>query len=125
MGQNPAQGSKHMTVIGLAQSNIIKPIQRAKHKTSRFLAMVLIFAIGISIFLYVLQVNSISTKDYTIREFKIQISELENRNKLLQIDVSNLKSINGLQTRTEDFHMVVAKEIEYVNLSMINNVAIK
>ncbi|MBU3922961.1 hypothetical protein KJ684_01850 [Patescibacteria group bacterium] len=121
-----------MTVIGLAQSNVIKSKSSVyrektccKNKANKFLAIALIFVIGLSVFFYLFQVNNISTKDYKIREIKKQASEIENRNKILQVSVSSLKSINGLQIKTQDFDMVAAQEIEYVNLSAVNGVAIK
>lgn len=114
-----------MTVISLAQSNIVHPRSSAykkeinqKQKTRRFLAIILIFCLISSVFLYVLQTNSIAAKGYKIRDFKKQIRELEDRNKTLQVNISNLKSINVLQSKTENLDMVKAESIEYVTLPL-------
>lgn len=114
-----------MTVISLAQSNIIRSRSSAykkeinqKQKTRKFLAIILIFCIIISVFFYVFQTNSIAAKGYKIRSFKKQIRELGDKNKALQVNTSNLKSINILQSKTEDLDMVRAESIEYVTLPL-------
>lgn len=112
-----------MTVISLVQSNIIhrhssvyKEKSSQKKKARRFLAMVLIGCIIIVASLYILQVNSIAAKGYKIRDLKKQINELKDRNKAFQVNISNLKSIDNLQSKTETFNMVKAQDIEYVTL---------
>jgi len=114
-----------MTVIGLAQSHIIrsqsslyKEEVSRKNKARRFLAMILIFSIIAVIFLYVLQINSIASSDYKIRDLKKVIGELEDKNKVLQVNISNLKSIESLQSLSKDFNMVKAQNIEYVALPL-------
>ena len=116
-----------MTVISLVQSNIIRSrssvfkteLCRGK-KTRRFLAITLIFSIITGVFLYVLQVNNIASKDYKIRDLKKEIEKLGDKNRTLQVNISNLKSISVLQTKTETLDMVKAQNIEYVILPLTN-----
>lgn len=112
-----------MTVISLVQSNIIRSRSSIykekvlqKNKARRFLVVVLIFSIVIVLFFYILQANTITTKGYKIRDLKKQITELENENKILQVNISNLKSISALQSKIESFNMVKAENIDYVTL---------
>jgi cell division protein FtsB len=114
-----------MTVISLIQSNIIhrrssahKELTSQKDKARRFLAILLIFSLFLILFLYVLQVNNIAADGYKIRGLKERIEALENRNKILQVNISNLKSIGVLQSKTESFNMVKAQTIEYVTLPL-------
>lgn len=121
-----------MTVISLAQSHIIRHRSSAfkkeafqKNKVRKFLAILLIFFIVATIFFYILQVNTIAAKGYKIRGLKKRIDELQNKNKLLQVNVSNLKSIHVLQSKTESFDMVKAQSVEYVDLPTTSVVAAK
>lgn len=121
-----------MTVISLVQSNIIRQRSSAykerifqKNKARKFLAILLIFLIVSFCFLYILQVNSLAAKSYKIRDFKKEISGLGEKNKALQVNISNLKSINVLQSKTRDFNMVEAQNIEYVVLPLDSVVAAK
>jgi len=112
-----------MTVISLVQSNIIHRHSSAhkeeilqKNKSRKCLAMFLIGCIIIVSFFYIFQVNKITGKGYKIRDLKKQTNELSEKNKTFQINVSNLKSMGNLQSRTQNFNMVKAQSIEYVTL---------
>jgi len=111
-----------MTVISLAHSNIIRLQAHAscrypkKVKTKKLLVMFLIFAIGLFGLTYVLQVNSITSNGYKIRSLKNQLNELDDQNKILQVSISDLKSINVLQIKSENFGMMKAQEVEYLAL---------
>ena len=116
----------------MVQSNIIhrnssahKELTSQKNKARRFFAILLIFSLLLILFLYVLQVNSTATKGYKIRSLKKRIEVLENKNKILQVDISNLKSIGVLQSKIETFNMVKAQTIEYVTLPLTSIVAEK
>lgn len=121
-----------MTVTSLAQSHIIrsrssvfKKEDSRKNKTRKFLAVLLIFFIVSIVFFYILQVNTIAAKGYKIRTLNKRIDELQNKNKALQVSVSNLKSIHVLQSKTESFDMVKAQSIDYVDLPTASVVAAK
>lgn len=112
-----------MTVISLVQSNIVRSHSSIhkeeishKKKTRRLLAIVLISLIVIALLFYVFQVNSTAAKGYKIRGLKKRIDTLKDRNKVLQVNISNLKSIGNLQSKTETFNMTEAQSIEYVTL---------
>lgn len=121
-----------MTVISLVQSNIVRSRSSIykrevsqKNKARSFLAVLLVLFIVTVIFFYVLQVNSTAAGGYRIKSLKKQINELEDKNKTLQVNISNLKSINVLQSKTEKFNMIEARNIEYVNVSPTNVVVAK
>ena len=109
-----------MTVISLVQSNIIRSRAASKDgsprriRTKKLVVMILISAIALAAFFYVVQTSSITAKDYEIRKMRKQINELENKNRELQITISDLKSINVLESRTESFGMIKAQSIEYL-----------
>ena len=68
--------------------------------------MFLVFSIVVCGFLYVLQTSSSTAKGYRIRTLKNQFNELSEINKTFQINISNLKSVNFLQSKTEGLKMV-------------------
>ncbi len=82
--------------------------------------MVLVFAILVSGLFYLFQVNNITTKGYKITAFKKQINDLEDKNKALQISISDLKSINVLQIKSESFGMIKAQSVDYLALPQVN-----
>ena len=77
---------------------------------------VLFIAILAAGFLCVLQTNNITAGGYKIRNLQKQTNELEVINRTLQLDVSNLKSMNILQVKSETLDMVKARQIDYVSL---------
>jgi hypothetical protein len=115
-----------MTVISLAHSNIIRLQAHAscrnpgKVKAKKLLVMFLIFAIGLFGLTYVLQVNNITGNGYKIKSLKNQLNELDEQNKVLQISISDLKSINALQTKSESFGMTKAQEVEYLAIPPVD-----
>lgn len=112
-----------MTVISLVQSNIVRfrssvhrEVVFQKNKARRLLAIILIFSVILVSICYILQVNTIATKGYKIRGLKKQIDGLKDKNKTLQIEISNLKSIEVLQSKSVSSKMMKAEDIEYVTL---------
>lgn len=121
-----------MSVLSLVQSNIVRSHSSAyrekisqKNKATRLLAIVLVACIILALFIYIFQVNSLASKGYKINGLKKKIEQLEDENKTLRINISNLKSINSLQTKTKDFNMVEAENIEYVILPPASVVVVK
>ena len=116
-----------MTVISLAQSNIIRSRSSAfkeeinqKRKVRKILAIILIFGVLFVFILNILQANSITAKDYKIRDLKQRITQLEDKNRALQVNISNLKSISILESKIEAYDMTKAQNIEYVIISPTN-----
>ena len=89
------------------------------------MAWVLIFAIFLFGFLYVFATNNIAAKGYKISNLQKQTRELESINKTLQVEVSNLKSNNILEAKSNDLNMVKAQKIEYVSLSKTSAMLVK
>ncbi|MDP2934524.1 MAG: hypothetical protein Q8N59_02045 [bacterium] len=122
-----------MTVISLAhtnitraQSSVFKGVART-HKTKRLLAILLVFSIVVCGFLYVMKTSASTAKGYKIRTLKNQFNEFNEINKTFQISISNLKSINFLQSKTEGLKMVQVRVqgIEYLAFPSANVVAAK
>ena len=112
-----------MTVTSLVHSNIIRSHHstrrienRQSKKTKKFLIYVLIFAIFVCGLSYLFVANSIVAKGYEIQKLIKQTNELNSLNKNLQVEVSNLKSINFLGAKTNDLEMIKAQKIDYVSL---------
>jgi len=112
-----------MTVANLVHSNIVrsrcsvyKTESFQTRKTRKCTAGVLIFTVLLAGFLYVFATNNIAVKGYKIRSLQKQSNELDTTNKSLQVEVSNLKSINVLEAMSEGLEMVKAQKIEYVSL---------
>ena len=112
-----------MTVISLVQTNILRShssvrrgVLSEQKRARRFMVAVLFITILAAGFLYVLQTNNITAGGYKIRNLQKQTNELEVTNRTLQLDVSNLKSMNILQVKSETLDMVKARQIDYVSL---------
>jgi len=112
-----------MTVTSLVQTNILhshssvrRRVLSGQKKARRFMVAVLFIAILAAGFLYVFQTNNITAEGYKIRNLQKQINELEVVNRTLQLNVSDLKSINMLQAKSETLDMVKARQIDYVSL---------
>ena len=108
------------------QSSFSRGMTRT-HKTRKLLAIFLIFSIVICGFLYVLQTNIGTAQGYKIRALKKEFNDLNEINKNFQIAVSNLKSINFLQSKMGELKMVQVQVqgIEYLAFPSINAVAAK
>ena len=109
-----------MTVATLVHSNIVRSHYskigaRAEKRAKKYLAGVLLCAIFALGFLYVLEANNIAARDYKIRELQKQTKELDAINKVLQVEVSNLKSINILEANSNNLEMVKAQKVDYVS----------
>lgn len=76
-------------------------------------------------FLYVFTTNNIAARGYKISDLQKQARELESINKTLQVEVSNLKSNNILEAKSNDLNMVKAQKIEYVSLSKTSAMLVK
>ena len=112
-----------MTVISLVQTNILRSHSSVRRgllseqkRARKFMVAVLFIAILAAGFLYVFQTNNITAEGYKIRNLQKQINESEAINRTLQLDVSNLKSMNMLQAKSETLDMVRARQIDYVSL---------
>jgi len=121
-----------MTVASLAHTNIVRSnssIYRTnigqEKKTRKFVVGVLFFVIFVCGLLYIFVTTNIATKSYKIRDLSIQINELESANKFFQVEVSNLKSVNILESKGSELQMVKAQKVEYVSLPRASALLIK
>jgi cell division protein FtsL len=112
-----------MTVASLTHSNVVRPTHSnyrisagQKNKTKKLVVNVLLFSIFVCSLLYVFATTNIVAQGYKIRNLSKQVNESESTNKGLQVEVSNLKSINMLEAKSIDLQMVKAQKIEYVSL---------
>ena len=116
-----------MTVISLVHANIIhsqssisKEGCSKQAKTRKLLVVFLLSGILLVGLFYVLQVNSITSNGYQIRNLKKQQVELEDKTNTLEITISDLKSVNFLESKTESFGMVKAQNIEYLAIPPVD-----
>ena len=74
-----------------------------------------------------MQTSSSTGKGYKIRTLKNQLNELSEVNKNFEIIISNLKSVDFLQSKMEGLKMVQAQvqNIEYLAFPSVNAVAAK
>ena len=112
-----------MTVTSLVHSNVVRSSRsvyraefKAQRKIRRCVACTLIAFLFICGILYIFITNNIATKGYTIKNLTKQAGELYAVNKNLQVEISNLKSINVLREKSNDLKMVKAQKIDYVSL---------
>lgn len=79
----------------------------------RFSLMVFIVVFG---FLYIWQVNSVSTKGYEISDLEQKIKELEQENRKLDVHIAEYSSMQSIQTRLANANLVPADTVEYITL---------
>lgn len=91
--------------------------QRTKTKTKYsilhlnifLLAAILIFSVT-----YLLEINSLSTKGYNIKQMEQKIKTLEVENKHLEVQASNLQSISRIQGQAAKSNFVPIGRADYI-----------
>lgn len=73
-------------------------------------------------FLYLWQVNKVSTKGYEISLLENKITDLEYENKNLEVQIASFTSMNNLKNRLESKKMVAVNDIKYISV-IENNIA--
>jgi cell division protein FtsL len=63
---------------------------------------------------YLFIVNSLGTKGYEIRKLEKQLTSLEAEQKVMQLQVSDLQSINRIQSEAKTLNLVPATNITYL-----------
>lgn len=71
----------------------------------------LIFLFGV---LYVLQVNSLSTRGYEVKNLEQRMAELKEQNKRLEIEAASLRSIQNIEDDLQALNLVPSTHIEYI-----------
>lgn len=72
-----------------------------------FAAMFLVF--------YLMQINSLATKGFELRELEDQISQLEDENKKIELQLVEMQSMRYLAQHALDLDLVDAEAITYLD----------
>jgi len=73
------------------------------------LLTVLVFGVG-----YLIQINTLATKGYSIRNLERQIAEKKKENDRLQTQIIEAQSLTALQNRIDTLRLVQSHSIEYI-----------
>ena len=66
--------------------------------------------------LYLVEINSISTKGYDINDLEKNVRLLERENEKLEVEIASFSSMNSIQTRLQGMNFVPADDIKYVSV---------
>ncbi len=90
----------------------------SKKKTRSFSTYILNLSILTAIVLiglvYFYSISALSTKGYEIKKLDQQLSSLEKEQKALQLDVSDLQSINRIKSDAQLLNFVPASNVTYL-----------
>lgn len=78
-----------------------------------FLAILIIF----SFVSYLIQVNSLATKGYQIKELEKQLNELMAEKADLELETLSLQSLSAVKDRINDLGMVASGQAEYLSIA--------
>ena len=73
--------------------------------------LVVIAVLGLT---YVFEVNSLGTKGYTIRKLEQELKTMELEQKHLEVQVSNLQTINRIQRQADKLNFVPSTNVTYI-----------
>ena len=95
------------------------PVSFSKRKTkssvsTKILNLSILIAMIFFGLLYMFEVNTLGTKAYEIRNLEQQVRQIEETQKNLQIQASDLQSINHIQTNAQQLNFVPATNITYL-----------
>ena len=74
-------------------------------KNSSFWLMSLLFILGVA---YLLQVGSLSTKGYVIKDLEVRLADLKEQNGRLEIEARSLQAIENIETEARTLNLVPA-----------------
>ena len=81
---------------------------------SRAWLLVLFAAIFVTGVFYLIQVNSLATKGYQIKDLDNKVAELKDMNKKLEVEVTELRSTARINHEIEKLNMVAVSRFEYL-----------
>ncbi|MDP4001265.1 MAG: FtsL-like putative cell division protein [bacterium] len=93
-------------------------LPKHKSKTSHsvfYLNLAILFFIVFLGLVYLIQLNSLSTKGYEIRQQETKINDLRTQYKHLEGQVSNLQSISRIKQEASKLNFVPASDVSYIN----------
>ncbi len=78
--------------------------------------LVIVFFILISVvgLLYLVQINALATKGYKIKELEERVSDLRDKNKGLELQITELRSSERISREVENLEMVAVSRVEYL-----------
>lgn len=80
----------------------------------------------ISLLIYLISINSTATKGIEISQMQQQIDKLSEKNRTLEIEAGELKSLERVeQISSGDLSMVVSKNYKYLPAQVSGEVAVK
>lgn len=88
---------------------------KKKQGRSAFLnlsVLIIMFTLGI---VYLIQTNFIATEGYKIDDLKKQISELEAKNRQLEVSALEFQSILNVEGKVAELHMVDGNETAHID----------
>ncbi len=71
----------------------------------------LICAVGVG---YMIEINSVSTKGYAIRDLENKIDELKESNEKKEIKIAKMQSMQEIQNKVSKLGMVNIEKIDYI-----------
>lgn len=83
--------------------------ERALQMNIWVLLTVLVFGVG-----YLIQINTLATKGYSIRSLEKQITQKQKENERLQAQIIEAQSLTTLQNRIDTLRLVKAHNVEYI-----------
>ena len=66
---------------------------------------------------YLIQVNSLATKGYQIKELEKQLNELMAEKADLELETLSLQSLSAVKDRINDLGMVASGQAEYLSIA--------
>ncbi|HOC96314.1 MAG TPA: hypothetical protein PLM63_00150 [bacterium] len=99
-------------------------IQYKKNLNKQVKALIVLgLSIIICFFIYISQIAIISSKGFIIAELEKKMSALQDQNKVLTLELTNVKEISNLEEYSKEKKMVNIDKINYISLT--SNVAMK
>lgn len=77
--------------------------------------VVLLLIICFSVY-YVACTNDLTVKGFVIQDLKLQVNNLEETNKKLELSVYNLKNTENIDERAQKMKMVKVEKIDYITI---------
>lgn len=91
----------------------VKPKKSAAIHRPNF-GLWIVFLLGLLGIIYLMQVNSSSTKGYEIKSLERQLTDLKEVNKRLEIETASLKSIQNIEGQVKTLNLVPSGKVYYV-----------
>jgi hypothetical protein len=114
---------KNMTPFLKFQKKFRKPVKVSEKKQTKsgiksrtnfvVKALIIVFLVG-SIFLYLLQINSLATKGFKIQKLEQKVNVLQTKNKKLSLRAIKLRSMAELNEKVRNLDMVPISQYSYL-----------